>query len=74
MSVIVCTVTVRGYDIASNAARSVAFSRTSMESFEGCDGAPAVASAVEESFIITLPDVVGRMRSSSFMASVSFAV
>ena len=40
MSVIVVMVTVRGYDMASSVARSLLLSFNSMESFEGCEGAP----------------------------------
>ena len=73
ISVMACMVTVRGYNIVSSICRSVLFSFSSMESLDGCEGAPAVLSVAEESFIIMLPDIVGRMRSSSFTASVSFA-
>ena len=40
MSVITCTVTVRGYDIVSSAFRSALLSFSSMESLDGCEGGP----------------------------------
>ena len=73
-SVIVCTVRIRVYSMAFSAASSVLFSRTSMESFDGWVGALAGDRVVEVSFMRTLPDAVGRMRSSSLTASMSLAL
>ena len=73
MSLIICTVTVRGYTIVSSIFRSVLFSFSSMESLAGCDGEPYVCSVADVSFSMMLPDMVGRMRSFSLMDSVSLA-
>ena len=75
MSVIVVIVTVRGYDMVSNVARSALLSFNSMESFEGCDGLATGIIVVELSLVNMLPDDdIGSMRSSSFIASVLFVV